>query len=146
MHEALLVARREYLERIRSRAFRVSTVLIPMIFALIFGIGYLSGKDSGGAKHIVIASSDPALADSVRAELLALANADDQGKRNRPRPLRVDLQAPVMEDGTAALNEAVESEQIDGYLWLDVKPGATRPEATYVSRGVDEARRNPRRH
>ena len=135
MHEALLVARREYLERIRSRAFRVSTVLIPMIFALIFGIGYLSGKDSGGAKHIVIASSDPALADSVRAELLALANADDQGKRNRPRPLRVDLQAPVMEDGTAALNEAVESEQIDGYLWLDVKPGATRPEATYVSRG-----------
>jgi len=27
MHEALLIARREYVERIRSRAFRISTVL-----------------------------------------------------------------------------------------------------------------------
>ena len=39
MHEALLIARREYLERIRSKAFRISTVLIPTGFAVIFGIG-----------------------------------------------------------------------------------------------------------
>ena len=51
MREALLIARREYLERIRSRAFRVSTVLIPLFFGLIFGVGALSGKLSGGAKH-----------------------------------------------------------------------------------------------
>ena len=42
MREALLIARREYLERIRSKAFRVSTVLIPLVFGLIFGIGAFS--------------------------------------------------------------------------------------------------------
>ena len=44
MREAWLIARREYLERIRSKAFRVSTVLIPLLFALIFGIGAFSAK------------------------------------------------------------------------------------------------------
>ena len=48
MREALLIARREYVERIRSKAFRISTVLIPLLFGLIFGIGALSGKLSGG--------------------------------------------------------------------------------------------------
>ena len=56
MREALLIARREYLERIRSKAFRISTVLIPLFFALIFGVGALSGKLSGGARHVVVAS------------------------------------------------------------------------------------------
>ena len=83
MHEALLIARREYLERIRSKAFRISTVLIPMAFGVIFGIGALSGKLSGGAKHIVVASNDPVLAESERAELMAVRNAEDNSKRAR---------------------------------------------------------------
>ena len=73
MREAWLIARREYLERIRSKAFRVSTVLIPLLFALFFGIGAFSAKLTGGAKHIVVASNDQMLAESVQAELLAEA-------------------------------------------------------------------------
>ena len=72
MREALLIARREYVERIRSKAFRVSTLLIPIVFGLIFGIGAFSAKLTGGPKHLVLASNDPILAESVRAELLAL--------------------------------------------------------------------------
>jgi len=135
MHEALLIARREYLERIRSKAFRISTVLIPMVFALIFSIGALSGKFSGGAKHIVVASNDPVLAESGRAELMAVANAEDKNRTDQSSQLRVDVRAPVTEDEVAALNAEVESKRIDGYLWLDVKPGTTQPEATYASRG-----------
>ena len=71
MHEALLIARREYLERMRSRAFRIMTLLFPMVFGLIFGVGALSGKLSGGAKNMVMASNDPVLAESERAELMA---------------------------------------------------------------------------
>ena len=44
MREALLIAKREYLERIRSKAFRISTVLIPLVFAAIFGMGAFSGN------------------------------------------------------------------------------------------------------
>jgi ABC-2 type transport system permease protein len=127
MREALLIARREYLERIRSRAFRISTVLIPMFFGLIFGVGALSGKLGGGAKYIVVASNDPVLAESERAELMAVAIPSSQ--------LKVEVRAPVTEGDLGALNGEVESKRIDGYLWLNVRPGSTQPEATYTSRG-----------
>ena len=135
MREALLIARREYLERIRSKAFRISTVLIPLFFALIFGVGALSGKLSGGAKHIVVASNDPLLAESERAELMAADNAADESRKDRSSRLTVDVKAPLTEGELAALNAEVESKQIDGYLWLNLRPGTTRLEATYTSRG-----------
>src|SRR5271165_7085409 len=99
MHEALLIARREYVERIRSRAFRISTVLIPLAFAFIFGIGALSGKLTGGLKHIVVASNDPLLAESERAELMGV----EKGAQ-----LSVDVRAPITEPELATLNDEVE--------------------------------------
>ncbi len=134
MREALLIARREYLERIRSKAFRISTVLIPLFFALIFGVGALSGKLSGGARSIVVASNDPQLAESERAELIAADNAADEVRKNPSSRLTVDVKAPLTEGDLSALNAEVESKQIDGYLWLNLQPG-TRLEATYTSRG-----------
>ena len=127
MREALLIARREYLERIRSKAFRVSTVLIPMFFGLIFGVGALSGKLSGGAKNIVVASNDPVLAESERAELMAVAAPSSQ--------LKVEVRAPVTEGDLETLNGEVESKRIDGYLWLNLSPASTQPEAPYPCRG-----------
>jgi ABC-2 type transport system permease protein len=135
MREALLIARREYLERIRSKAFRISTVLIPLFFALIFGVGALSGKLSGGARHIVVVSNDPQLAESERAELIAADKAADEVRKDPSSRLTVDVKAPLTEDDLAALNAEVESKQIDGYLWLNLRPGTTRLEATYTSRG-----------
>jgi ABC-2 type transport system permease protein len=127
MREAWLIARREYVERIRSRAFRVSTVLIPVIFAIIFSIGGLAGKLRGAAGRIVVASDDRVLAESARAELMA------EPIGARPSSLRVDVRAPVTEGTLTALNAEVESKAIDGYLWLSKKPGAPL-EATYTSR------------
>jgi ABC-2 type transport system permease protein len=135
MREALLIARREYLERIRSKAFRISTVLIPLFFALIFGVGALSGKLSGGARHIVVVSNDPQLAESEQAELIAADKAADEVRKDPSSRLTVDVKAPLTEDDLAALNAEVESKQIDGYLWLNLRPGTTRLEATYTSRG-----------
>src|ERR1700677_602179 len=126
MHEALLIARREYVERIRSRAFRISTVLIPVAFGFIFGIGALSGKLSGGPKHIVVASNDSVLAESERAELVAA------GKGSQ---LIVEVRAPIAEADLAALNADVDNKTLDGYLWLEVRPGTRQLETTYTSRG-----------
>ena len=135
MREALLIARREYLERIRSKAFRISTVLIPLFFSLIFGAGALSGKLSGGTRHIVVASNDPVLAESVRAELMAAENAAAETRKDPSSRLIVDVKAPLTESELAALNAEVESKEIDGYLWFNLAPGTTRLEATYASSG-----------
>jgi ABC-2 type transport system permease protein len=136
MREALLIAKREYLARVRSKAFLFSTILIPLAFAAIFGLGALSGKLSGGEKHIVVASNDAMLAESVKAELTGEYESGQPGKENQqPAPVQVDVLAPISGNGLSELNRHVEGKAIDGYLWLNVRPGETQPEATYLSRG-----------
>lgn len=138
MREAWLIAKREYLERVRSKAFRISTVLIPVAFALVFGIGALSGKLTGGAKNIVIASNDAALAASVRTEMTTPHASNSKDRRDEKQALRqlhVDVVAPAAPADLQALNRKVENKSIDGYLWLNVQPGSELPEAIYFSRG-----------
>jgi ABC-2 type transport system permease protein len=139
MHNVWLTAKREYLERIRSRAFRISTVVIPLVFGIIFGIGALSGRLANGPKHIVVASNDPLLAESAAAEMIAQRDrdrSDSQGGDSSGRPqMKVEVKVIKSADDLQVLIRRVGAEQLDGYLWLNVKPGATRPEATYASGG-----------
>ena len=69
MREVLLIARREYLERVQSRAFLMMTILFPLFIGLMVGGSFLAGKLSSGAKNIAIASNDPVLAREVAAEM-----------------------------------------------------------------------------
>ena len=131
MREAWLIAKREYLERVRSKAFRISTVFIPLVFALVFSISSFSGKASGGPKTIVVASNDPALAASVRAELTSPGSKSGRDAQS----LQVGVVAPASAADLVSLNRQVDGREIDGYLWLQVPAGAVRPLATYVSRG-----------
>jgi ABC-2 type transport system permease protein len=136
MRNVWLTAKREYIERVRSRAFRISTVLIPLVFGIIFGIGAISGRLANGPRHIVVASNDRLLAESAAAELLAQRDRDSSDSPNRAAPgkrLRVEVKVIQSPDDLRELNRRVGAEEVDGYLWLDVKPGATRPEATYAS-------------
>jgi ABC-2 type transport system permease protein len=66
-----------------------------------------------------------------------MAVRGDDSRRERSSQLRVDVRAPVTEGELTALNAAVESKRIDGYLWLDVKPGTAQLEATYTTSGSD---------
>ena len=61
MRNLLLVARREYLEQIRGRAFKVTTILVPALFAVIIFIMIMASRGATGGKHIVIASNDAGL-------------------------------------------------------------------------------------
>ena len=60
MHEALLIAKREYRERMRSKAFLFMTIAFPALLSLSFGGSILAARLGSGAKHVVIASNDPA--------------------------------------------------------------------------------------
>ena len=124
MHEVLLIARREYLERVRSRAFLVMTILFPLFIGLMIGGSFLAGKLSSGGKNIAIASNDPVLAREVAAEM-------EPAPRSTKSP---EVIAPATDAERAALNQRVEDKTLDGYLWLETKPGSNAPEATFVSR------------
>jgi ABC-2 type transport system permease protein len=124
MHSALLVARREYVERVRSTAFRVSTVLIPMIVAGIFAVSIFSVKHMGGGGSVVIASNDAQLANGVRAELL-------QGKNP---PSRAEVQSPATQQDIDKLIQRVDQKQTDAYIWIQTQAGVPRPNIVYATR------------
>ncbi len=127
MRNILLIAKREYLEQIRGRAFRMSTIAVPALFALVIGIMYLSGRGAGGSKHIVVAASDVVLADGVRDRLL-------EDKEAMPS---VEVLAPARAEDRAALIDRVRTKAIDGFLWIDSASGKD-PSAVYISQSAGD--------
>ena len=122
MRNITLIARREYLEQIRGRAFRLTTILVPALFALIIGIMYLAGRSATGVKHIVIASNDAVLANDIRSQLMEHNDAKSS----------VEVQAPARPEDRAALVDKVRNKAIDGFLWIETAPGK-EPTAVYES-------------
>ena len=121
MRNLLLVAKREYLEQIRGRAFRVSTILVPAAFALVIFIAFLSGRGSGVGKHIVIAAPSPALANAIRDEMM----------KDKDAKTLVDVVAPASAVDRDDLRQKVRTKAVDGMLWIEVDGGTTK--ATYTS-------------
>ncbi|MFZ0747180.1 MAG: ABC transporter permease [Terracidiphilus sp.] len=122
MRNMLLIARREYLEQVRGRAFRMTTLGVPAVFALIVAVGYLSSLGLGANRHMAVVASDPALADQIRDQLVG----DKEAKA------KVDVVLPATAEKRAALVKEVEAKALDGVLWVDTPPGAM-PTATYTS-------------
>ncbi|HVW76271.1 MAG TPA: ABC transporter permease [Alloacidobacterium sp.] len=124
MRDILLIAKREYLEQVKGKAFKVTTILIPVIFAAIIGISIFASRNSGSGKHIVVASNDAPLAARVQEKLLTDKNAH----------LTVDVLAPAADSDRRQLIAKIDQKQIDGFLWLTTDANAGNAKATYVAR------------
>lgn len=122
MRNILLIARREYQEQIRSRAFKLSTIGLPAALGLVLGISYLSSLGLGAHKHLAVASNDAALAHQVRVRLTA----------SKDSKAVVDVVAPATEADRARLMDEVRARSIDGLLWIDAHADPV-PSITYVS-------------
>ncbi|MGB9077744.1 MAG: ABC transporter permease [Terracidiphilus sp.] len=118
----LLIAKREYLEQVRGRAFRVTTIGLPALFALIVGVGYLSSLGLGANRHMAIVASNAELADRIRDRIVG----DKEAKA------RVDVIVPGTEVERAELVKEVARQKLDGVLWIDTPPGK-EPTASYTS-------------
>jgi ABC-2 type transport system permease protein len=130
MHNVLLIAKREYLERIRTKGFIVATVLIPTLMAGgIFGTAYIADK-SKSSSHIAIVSSQQPFATDLQNEL-------EHGKDSN---MVVDVVPPAPEIRStldAKLREKSRDRGIDGYLWITPAAGSNpiaRPTFDYTAR------------
>jgi ABC-2 type transport system permease protein len=122
MRNILLVAKREYLEQVRGRAFKMTTFGVPAIFAAIIGIGYLSSLGLGAGKHLAVASNDSLLAAEVKGQLVGDKDAKS----------KVDVISPATSGDHDALVDQVKAKKIDGFLWIETPQGQA-PTATYTS-------------
>jgi ABC-2 type transport system permease protein len=127
MRNIWLVARREYLEQVRGRAFKMTTFGVPAIFAVLIGIGYLSNLGLGSGRHLAVASNDPILANEIKSQLLG----------DRDAKARVDIVSPASAADRETLISEVRNKTIDGFLWVETPTGQA-PTATYTSQSAGD--------
>ena len=121
-----LIARREYLERVRAKSFLVMTVLIPALMGAVIFAMSLMGRSMGSGQHIAVVTDQPQFAADLRTEL----SASQTGQR----PV-VDVYAPADPGVRAQLDQELKgkSSSLDGYLVVHSSPRTgQRPEFEWV--------------
>lgn len=139
MHNMFLIAQREYLERVRSRAFLFMTIFIP---ALMFGVTVLPSMlmlRMSGTKHLMVAASDLETAGLIREQLRAPDEENPSssiGKRKAPLSRYVvDVTADVSDIHRAALSAQIQQKQLDGLIWAPDDALAAN-KVSYVTRDI----------
>ncbi len=110
MHRIWLIAKREYLERVRTKGFLIMTLLLPAIMIGGFTLLYFKTRHSGEAKRITVVSQDQRIAQEVQQEL--------EGDKNAPMHVRVQPYSP---DAEQELISAVDAKALDGFLIIDTQ-------------------------
>ncbi|SDF78471.1 ABC transporter permease [Terriglobus roseus] len=108
MHNIFLIARREYLERVRTKGFMIATILIPLLMGGGIAASILIAKHTKSSSHIVIVSQDLALATDVQNQL------DDDTDHN----MQLNVIAPPTVNTRTTLLRELKAKDIDGYLWI----------------------------
>jgi ABC-2 type transport system permease protein len=143
MHNVWLIARREYLERIRTRGFLITTVLIPLLMAgFIFGGSYLGSKGGGDDIHLAIASSDNQLALDLQTELQNWQQTGGGADLDSQKHQRIVADAMgIGPDTRATLDQELDSGDLDGYLWITpaaANTASARPTFTFTPRSPNQ--------
>jgi ABC-2 type transport system permease protein len=134
MRNIFLIARREYLERVRTKGFMIATILIPLLMGGGIAASILIAKHSKSSSHIVIVSTDLALANDVQDQL----NRDTEGS------MLLNVIAPPSPNTLPALKKDLKAKDIDGYLWITPSgQKGTKPKVEYrQGSSADLATRN----
>jgi ABC-2 type transport system permease protein len=131
MHELRIVLRREFMERVRTKSFILSTLLTPIFFLLLLLGPVLSQQFIGGDEKLfaIVDESGAGLGAEIAATLGATAGSGDQIHASA-----ITQSSPAVDD---SLVRAVLDERLDGILLLppDLIEGGT---VEYRARSVTD--------
>jgi ABC-2 type transport system permease protein len=125
MDKFLVVAKREYMERVRSKWFLVMTLVIPVLIAALFLIPvYVSARavgSSAGRNIIILDATTVGLGERVAAILKPdSTRARDASATPLPGPqVRVIAPADLAAAEAEATKEVMKPKSVVGYLVLD---------------------------
>jgi ABC-2 type transport system permease protein len=147
MRNVLLIIRREYIVRVRTKAFLIFTVLLPLLVGAAVVLPSKFMMQATGTRHVVIVSTDAVLADTMKAELTAARATDDEypkppdggapGK-NIPKPeFEVGVENQPSDQLRQRLTAQVRRGSLDGFAWIDPDAATTRKSTYYSRNGSD---------
>ena len=134
------IIRREYVERVRTKAFWVATLVIPILFLGFIAIQISISRKTGGERRIAVVDLTGTMAKPLAEELASIEQRqkkEPEGERGphwivEVRPVPRDLEATQQ-----ALRREVQTKRISGYLILDPE-SLRKAEAEYFSTTVSD--------
>ncbi|MGA9564541.1 MAG: ABC transporter permease [Candidatus Korobacteraceae bacterium] len=147
MHNAWLIIQREYLERIRSKAFIIMTLLMPVFMASTILIpAFLGNMKSGVTRRIVLVANNAEIAEAVKQELDTPLTKSDTTPQSRKEMAASNVKAPsysvtidtnVTDAERDKLRGEVSDGKIDGFVWLSDSDLANR-KVVYSAKDVTD--------
>ncbi len=113
MREAWIIVRREFVERVKTRAFILSTFLSPLLIVAVIAIPVLVEKASTLERRLALVDEAPAPIGERFVELLTARNDEEDANR-----YHIEKVEGTFEEQRATLNERSLAEEIDGYIVL----------------------------
>lgn len=149
MHNIFLIAKREYLERVRSKSFLIMTILVPVLMiGLTVGPSMLLFKlMSKDTKHFVVVTARPSVGEAIKQQLsetqereskeAAAARQRSMERGDEPPPAHavVDVDTNVSDEEMAALKEKVRNKQLDGVI-VATDAAVASHKLPYITRDV----------
>lgn len=154
MHNIFIIAKREYLERVRTRSFLIMTLFIPLLmFGLTVVPTLLANRKSNETKHMVVVTADRGTGEMIRSRIEQRQEAEKSGdkaesklrgkKELPPTNFTVEVSTNAAETERAALTEKVKTKQLDAFLWATpdaIKAGkldfVTNDVSSFIENGV----------
>jgi ABC-2 type transport system permease protein len=142
MRNVWIIAHREYTERVRTRGFLITTIMIPLILcAFVAGSMFLNSKGVSDIR-IAVVSPDTQLALDLQDELLRQqdqkASESDESPPKQVLKKKPQISVDAIDPGPgtrAEMDHSLDAGDIDGYLWITPAsaPGG-RPTFTFTPR------------
>ena len=142
MRKLMLIIGREYLVRVRTRAFLIFTLLMPLFVGGVVVIPSKLMSRGPSVRRVAVVAADPVLGGAVRAELAASRfsgeeiGAETAESGNQPQ-FEVSLQGPPTEVLRQQLTAELRRGHLDSVVWIDANATTTR-KVTYYSRSVGD--------
>lgn len=133
------VVRREYIERVRTKAFWIGTLLFPGLFIGLIGFQIVLSHKAGGERHVAVVDTTGSLYAPLKAELETLENERLASQPKKTAPHWVLTQRPVegsLESTKEALRKEVVAKKLNAYIVLTpelVEKDAVEYHSTVVS-------------
>jgi ABC-2 type transport system permease protein len=130
-----LIAKREYLERIRAKSFLIMTILIPLLMGgLVYGAALANGR-SGSNLHIAVVTQDQTFGADLKSELESTKHVDSGRDSAKQGVTKVEVISPPATETRAFLDNQLRDRKLDGYIWVTPSPTPhTRPTFEWVSK------------
>jgi ABC-2 type transport system permease protein len=112
MSETMIILKREFNERVRTKGFWIGTLIMPLFMAAITILPTMLGSRSGARELVVVDEAPAGVADQVVAALTRTPEGEEASKYT------VQKVGGPFAAQRAELNRRVLEKEIDGYVYL----------------------------